>query len=278
MIAYVIYNRYESKRNCWFINELIKEFETLGIKLKLLIEEDLQLTINNKPTILYESKQIDIPNFVINRTNNYIVATQFESMGIKVFNNSNVSHFTNNKYLTYLKLSSYGIPVLNTKLVIKNINIDVDNFPVVIKPLSGKGGADVYLCKNKYELKENSNKISDDNFIVQQVASDIGKDLRVYILGNKIYKAILRVSKNGFKSNYCLGNDAIVYELNTDELKLINRILEFENFDYVGIDFLFHNNKIIFNEIEDSVGARMLYDKTDLNVARDLARYIETIL
>lgn len=199
---------------------------------------------------------------------------KFESFGIRVFNNSKVSQISNNKYLTYLKMSAIGVPLLKTQLLNKENLNNIEQFPVVIKPIGGKGGKDVYLCNDKYELNINANKIKDSDFIVQEFSNNPGKDLRVYVIGNSIYKAVLRVSKDGFISNYCLGNDAIIYNLNDNETKLVNKIIESDNFDYVGIDFLFHNDELVLNEIEDSVGARMLYDKTDLNVARDLAKYI----
>ena len=276
MIAYIIYNKLESERNAWFINELIKESKTKDIELILLLEENIQLIIDNNPSLIYKNHYIKLPKFVINRTNNYIISLHFELMGIKVFNNSNVSHFSNNKYLAYLKMSSINVPVLETKL------LDFDNiyteyqYPVVIKPVDGKGGRDVFLCNNENELLQNAKKINLKYFIVQEYANNPGKDLRVYIIGNTIYKSVLRVSNDGFISNYCLGNNAILYELNEKEIKLINLILSSETFDYVGIDFLFHNNEIIFNEIEDAVGARMLYDKTNLNVAHDLIEYISS--
>lgn len=278
MIAYIIYNKFESERNAWFIDELIKESKTKGIELVLLLEEYIELTIDNNPFFKYKNQNIKIPKFVINRTNNYIITLHFELMGIKVFNNSNVSHFANNKYLTYLKMSSINVPVLKTKLLdVDNINTE-NEYPVVIKPVDGKGGRDVFLCNNEKEFLLNAKKINSKYFIVQEFANNPGKDLRVYIIGNTIYKSVLRVSNNGFISNYCLGNEAILYELNKKEIKLINKILSCETFDYVGIDFLFHNNEIFFNEIEDSVGARMLYDKTNLNVAHDFIEYISTII
>ena len=277
MLAYVIYNRYESERNAWFINELIKEFNTLGIDLILIIEEYFDIDVDNK-SLIYNQRIIDLPKFVINRTNNYIFSMKFESFGIRVFNNSKVSQISNNKYLTYLKMSAIGVPLLKTQLLNKENLNNIEQFPVVIKPISGKGGKDVYLCNDKYELNINANKIKDSDFIVQEFSNNPGKDLRVYVIGNSIYKAILRVSKDGFISNYCLGNDAIIYNLNDNETKLVNKIIESDSFDYVGIDFLFHNDELVLNEIEDSVGARMLYDKTDLNVARDLAKYICSVL
>lgn len=39
------------------------------------------------------------------------------------------------------------------------------------------------------------------------------------------------------------------------------KIASLLKFDYIGIDFVFNGGKIVFNEIEDSVGARMVYEK-----------------
>lgn len=280
MTGYLIYNEFESKRNEWFINELIKYFQNYSIKLLLLIEEKISFNQEDEPSFFYDNKYLDNPSFVINRTNNYMLSSQFETLKIKVFNNSYVSKIANNKYLTYDVISSLNIKMLDTKLVKKDdilnktYNFDSVDYRVVIKPIDEKGGKDVYLCNNKEELLINVAKINKEEFIIQKAASDLGKDLRVYILGNKIYKAMLRINKSGFISNFCLGNDAVVYELNNKEIEIVNKILSISNFDYVGIDFLFDSGEIVFNEIEDSVGARMLYSKTNLNVAKDYTKYV----
>lgn len=278
MIAYLIYNKYESERNAWFINELIKSFEKCGIKLELIIEEHLILEIGNKPIILYHSDRLTIPDFVLNRTNNYLIALQFESLGVKVFNDSSVSRLANNKYLSYLMMSSHNIPVLHTRYCTKRDINNITSYPNVLKTLDGKGGNGVFLCNDYNELLDNVSKINSEYFIIQDVASELGKDLRVYVLGNKIYQAILRVNNGGFKSNYCLGNEAYIYELNNSEISIVNKIISIKSFDYVGIDFLFDNGHLVFNEIEDSVGARMLYDKTSLKATDDIAKYINSII
>ena len=43
--------------------------------------------------------------------------------------------------------------------------------------------------------------------------------------------------------------------------------------DWIGVDFLPHDGGYVLSEIEDPVGARMLYALTDINVARRLADY-----
>lgn len=274
MIGYLIYNQFESKRNEWFINELIKEFNSFKCNLVLLLKENLSLIINEKPIILCDNIQLEKPDFVINRTNDYRISLHFELMKVRVFNNSYVSSIANDKYLSYLKVSELNVKTLYTELLNKNSKIKSYNYNVVIKPIDCKGGKNVYLCKNIDELNNGILKINKSDILIQKVASDLGKDLRVYILGNNIYKSMLRINKNGFLSNFCLGNDAIEYSLNKSEIDIVKRILTLSKFDFVGLDFLFDNGDLVFNEIEDSVGSRMLYSKTNLNVASDFAKYV----
>ena len=44
--------------------------------------------------------------------------------------------------------------------------------------------------------------------------------------------------------------------------------------DYYGIDFVFDNGKAVFNELEDAVGARMVYANTEIDI---IGMYIDYI-
>lgn len=63
--------------------------------------------------------------------------------------------------------------------------------------------------------------------------------------------------------------------MNEDERSLVKRILSLVESDYIGIDFLFDDGHLIFNEIEDTVGARMVYDKTDIDIIKLYCDYIK---
>ena len=282
--GYLIYNSFEANRNSWFISELISEAKKIDIDLVLLIEEDLTPSIiDNKLSFIYKNEILDIKNidFVLCRTNNYILSKQFELCGIKVYNNSNVSLIANDKYLSYMHISKLGIDTLNTYYIDKNHNKlnDYNIFPVMSKPLSDKGGNNVCLNENLVDLENNVSKIQDKIFIIQNVPESIGRDIRVYVLNNKIYIAIMRIAKNGFKSNFCLGNDAVIFDLKKEHIDIVNKIIKQFDFTYVGIDFIYDdkNEKLYFNEIEDVVGSRMIYSLTDLNPARDLMRTIKGV-
>ena len=116
---------------------------------------------------------------------------------------------------------------------------------------------------------------TDTAWIYQEMADTPGKDLRVYVTGNRITAAMLRSSETDFRSNYCLGGQASVYKLSGTEKRIVDTILSSLDIGHCGIDFLFHKGHLIFNELEDVVGSRMLYRYTDIDVVSD---YIDFIL
>lgn len=112
-------------------------------------------------------------------------------------------------------------------------------------------------------------------YVYQKPASDLGRDLRVWLIGGKIICAVLRESETDFRSNYCLGGSARIYPLSERERALVYKISSLIKSDYIGIDFVFDGGRAVFNEIEDAVGARMVYDKTDIDILRLYCEYIK---
>ena len=118
----------------------------------------------------------------------------------------------------------------------------------------------------------------DGNLVYQAVADTPGQDLRVWLLGGEIYAACLRRSATDFRSNYCLGGSAAVYPLTPAERAQVSDIAALVQADYYAIDFVRHQGRWVFNELEDTVGARMLYDLTSLDPLADYCRYIHNCL
>lgn len=199
-------------------------------------------------------------SFVINRSNDYKIAEFYESQGIKVLNGSRFSKIANDKQLCYDYIEQQGLECLPTRY---------KQVPFVKKPKDSHGGNGVKMC---YDTEE-----YDENMVCQMPASDLGKDLRVYVLDGQIVTAILRTSEKDFRSNYCLGGNAQQYQLSKEEKAYIQPYIDLATSlggVYFGVDFLFHNKKLIFNEYEDTVGARMVYDLTDIDIISD---YIDII-
>lgn len=236
MSGILIYTEDEAKRNAFAINKFT---ENLDIKL---VDE------------CYKGNA----DFVINRTNNYKISEYFENRGIRVFNPADLSRLANNKQNCYDFMQSNGIPIMP---------IHYDKVPCVKKPVDGHGGQGVVMLNHNEKHRE--------DFVYQKPCDTLGKDLRIWLIGGKIITAILRESETDFRSNFCLGGKASVYTLSSEEKQLVNRINSLIKSDYIGMDFLFHQNRLVFNEIEDTVGARMVYSQTNIDIIALYCDYIK---
>lgn len=145
---------------------------------------------------------------------------------------------------------------------------------VVVKSVSGHGGTEVFLVENQ-EFDPRMLTIESD-FVIQPLVGNKHQDLRVYVLGKEILACVLRTAKEGFKSNFSLGGNVELYQLTEEQEENINRITALFDFGLVGIDFIVADDgTLLFNEIEDVVGARMLYQCTDINLVKKYLSFIK---
>ena len=238
MSGILIYSREEAKRNAFSI-EKYKE----NLNINLVLQEAVDFSLN--------------ADFVINRTNDYKIAEGFEKRGIRVFNPSVLTKLANNKQACYEFMQKNGIEIMP---------VNYSGVPAVKKAVNGKGGTEVFMINEKEPFES--------GYVYQKPASDLGKDLRVWLINGKIEAAILRESKSDFRANFCLGGSAKPYALSDEEKNLIYNISSLIKYDYIGIDFVFNSGKIVFNEIEDSVGARMIYALTNMDIIKNYCKYI----
>ncbi len=226
-----------------------------------------------------EQKRRQYPDFVINRTRDWHLGEAFERRGIPVFNSSEVTRICNDKAATLEIAESLGIPVL--PWVKGTDEAECVAFyraiagPMVAKICEGHGGTEVLWVDSEEALHRVSETFRGRNWILQQAAAFPGKDLRIYLLGDRVVQAMLRTAEEGFKSNYCLGGRAEVYTCRETELEAAKKLTAHLQPDYVGVDFLFHENgQMVLNEVEDAVGARMIYTHTNIDIIRE---YMEDI-
>lgn len=261
MTGWIIYTGADALRNSTYIDWYITKFKARNIDLQLKIREDISICITDGS---------GLPDFAIVRTIEPLLNKQLEMHGVRVFNNYRVSSLCNCKAATYQYLYENGIEIPKTWIG----GYKGEDFPVVMKPNDGHGGKNVVLVRSREEYDQSIKLFKDGSFVVQSFVSDPGKDVRVYVIGKKIIAAMLRESSTDFRSNFCLGGKASVYNLSTEETALVNKIIDLFDFDFVGIDFMFNKGKIIFNEIEDVVGSRMLYTHTDIDIVEMYVDYI----
>lgn len=279
MEAWLIYRKSDAERNKHYIMFYEETCRKYGISITLKYYENFSYgTASESSSLTYEGETLAKPDFVVMRADEPTFSEHLELMGYRVFNNARVSAIANDKFKTLQLATKLNIPVPITRLSRKENAVTEATalgYPLVIKPRDGHGGQGVLWVDNEEKLLEILENYDYKTFLLQQPVSDLGRDLRVYIIGGKPVAAMLRCQDNDFRSNYCLGGSAQKYELTGRELGMIKKITSVLDIDYAGIDFMFQDGKAILNEMEDVVGARMLYHLTDIDVV-DL--YIKHII
>jgi gamma-F420-2:alpha-L-glutamate ligase len=303
MTAWIIYFREAAEYNQEYIKFYLEEGARLGISFQLILAEDLTFGVKDNAWFMeYRKQPIAFPDFAVCRAIYPLLSRQLEFMGIRVFNNAFVAEICNDKARTYQYLAKTGIKMVDScfyrNMQIREVLSKLDQ-PTVVKAVDGHGGSQVFLAQpsdfsvirfqnesktdKDIDTKSDSNNnmaiiegIKSSDIVVQPLTGTRHQDLRVYVIGREIIAAVLRTAKEGFKSNFSLGGEVCLYKLSEEEKKTVNIIIDQFEFGLVGIDFIIGDEgELIFNEIEDVVGSRMLYQCSDINIVE---RYLSFIL
>ena len=270
--GWLIYTREDAAKNSGYIDWMLDEAKSLDLDLRLYYREDIQIGHRlNQLYVEHKRQSVELPDFAIVRTIDPFFTKQLEQLHITCFNSSFVSELANDKAKTHQYLTSIGIPMSDTVYCYGQPNADDMEFPFIAKDIHGRGGKQVYLIEQDRDLKE----LPDAKWIVQKPGV-FGKDIRVFVIGQRIVAAVLRESSSNFKANYTLGGSASLYELSAAEKTLVERVIAAFDFGMVGIDFIFaEDGSLMLNEIEDVVGSRTLSALSDLNIVKEYLLFIK---
>ncbi len=236
-----------------YVNWLIDEFAKEGTSLKLVYLKDF----------LQNGLSEDV-DFVINKTRNVSITYMFELNGIRVFNNSLVNELSSNKLKAYSHAKSNGLKTAD--ILIKKQDNDF-----IRKPVDGHGGENISLSKDSFLIEE--------NFLCQSFVPNAIGDIRFYVVGNKIINSVIRKNSKNFLHNYKKGAKVEVYRQDDYSKECVNKFLEGIYCDFVGIDFLLlDTGELVFNEIEDVCGSRMLSELNINNTTEEFIKQIKSVL
>ena len=266
MKGYILYDKKGYERNHLFAEALVQRAEQKGVRLEVLIREEIIPSLRDSRLCIVNKNGEELYcDFIINRCIDPLFAEFAEHMGIKLFNSAEVCRICNDKRLTHIHYAPLGIPMANSEFLNRfNKGHTPSQYPRVLKVPEGHGGEQVFWINDETQLSS----YDLDERLLQVPVKKLGYDLRVYVMNKKILLSVLRHSERDFRSNFSLGGSAEIYELKKDEEALVQRVINGlpEGAFWVGIDFIFDGDKMLLNEIEDIVGARMIYSKTSIPV------------
>ena len=277
MEFWLIYRKEDVQKNKAYIDNYLRFAPSFGLLCRLVLTDELEFGVKNGTPFVKGPSEL--PAFAVVRAIRPDISKYLEKCGIRCFNSAFVSEICNNKAYTYSFLSGRGIPMPDTVFI---KNVDLEKYletcacGKIIKAVEGHGGSQVVMFdKNAAEILK---IIGKSDVVIQERIGTKARDLRVYVIGNRIVASVLRSSESDFRANFSLGGDVRLYNLSSDEEKIVRKIIDCFEFDFVGIDFLIDDNgKMIFNEIEDVVGARMLYKCSEIDIVREYLEYLAKV-
>lgn len=277
--GYIIINGFLREEKFFSLYSALKQSaDKAGLQLELKTNIELMCDIASGKTVANET----LPPFAIFWDKDVRLAKTLEAAGMKLFNSADAIELCDDKSLTHIALMN-RVPQPKTVLIpltfprvgytdcafLEKI-ADYLGFPFVIKQCFGSFGAGVYLAGNMEEAKAALMKTAGGAAIAQQyIASSFARDIRAYIVGDKVAAAMLRHNESGdFRANVAQGGKADVYTLNEAQAALAVKTAQILGCTFAGVDLLFgENGEMTVCEVNSNAHFAGISAATGVNIA-----------
>ncbi len=277
--GYIIINGFLREEKFFSLYSALKQSaDKAGLQLELKTNIELMCDIASGKTVANET----LPPFAIFWDKDVRLAKTLEAAGMKLFNSASAIELCDDKSLTHIALMN-RVPQPKTVLIpltfprvgytdcvfLEKI-ADYLGFPFVIKQCFGSFGAGVYLAGNMEEAKAALMKTAGGAAIAQQyIASSFARDIRAYIVGDKVAAAMLRHNESGdFRANVAQGGKADAYALNEAQAALAVKTAQLLGCTFAGVDLLFgENGEMTVCEVNSNAHFAGISAATGVNIA-----------
>jgi RimK family alpha-L-glutamate ligase len=276
---------------------LTSAFNDLGVKVvQVLPWKVCRLGATQHHLILhngYDLSELDVL-FVLDLGANDIGAffnrvgllSALTELGVNVINSVSSILLMRNKAETMRKLISGGLPVpktLITESIDNAASFVQDNFPCVLKPITGFGGLGVQLIERQFDLeniydylKFHSQIFGKGAYILQEYIKSPGYDIRSLVVGGKVLATMQRVGGSGITNNIHSGG---IPRKNTEDVTDLSlRVAESVKGRIVGVDLIpdqEHNLWVL--EANATPGWTGLQQVTDFNISAKIANELSLL-
>jgi ribosomal protein S6--L-glutamate ligase len=247
---------------------------------------DLQ---QGKPDLYFRQKILSQYDAVLPRIGASItyygtaVVRQFEEMGIFCANTANGISNSRDKLRSLQILSRHHIGIPRTTFVNDKKDVlpaieRVGGAPVVIKLIEGTQGIGVLLAeslKAAESIIELLQSQKQDVLIQKFVAESKGKDIRAFVVGDRVVAAMRRVAQGQeFRSNVHRGGVAEAVDLSEEYRETAVRAAQILGLRVAGVDMLESSGGPQVMEVNSSPGLEGIETCTKLDIAGAVVEYI----
>ena len=241
------------------------------------------------PDLYYRQKSLGEYDAVLPRIGASItyygtaVVRQFEEMNVFCANTANGITNSRDKLRSLQILSRHHIGIPRTTFVKDKRDVlpaiaRVGGAPVVIKLIEGTQGIGVLLAEtikaaeSIIELLQSQKQ----NVLIQKfVAESRGKDIRAFLVGDRVVAAMRRVAQGQeFRSNVHRGGIAEAVELSEEYRETAVRAAQILGLRIAGVDMLESSSGPQIMEVNSSPGLEGIEKCTQLDIAGAVVEYI----
>lgn len=269
-----------------------------GNKACLYVAQNFQHTFqHNALSLLYQNRLFKPPHIMVVRANilsdvdlHMSIVKQLQLLGVPVVNNSLPIARAKNKIRTLQILAHEGIPVPKTVVVSdvryldKAIN-QLGSFPLIVKLAYGSFGNGVSILESRRSLRSffdlvvaaDSARVIPIPILIQEYVKEAkGKDIRVFIVGEKIVAAMERSAPRGeFRANFSLGGSVGLVNLTKEERAISVKAAALLGLDVAGVDIIRTATGPRILEVNANPGLKGITQATGIDVAGHIIRLAE---
>ncbi|MCL4104362.1 UNVERIFIED_CONTAM: hypothetical protein GTU68_047324 [Idotea baltica] len=252
--------------------------------LKFAIDLD-----RGSPDLYYKQKVLSTYDAVLPRIGASItyygtaVVRQFQEMNVFCANTAHGILNSRDKLRSLQLLSRHHVGIPKTSFVRDKKDVlpaieRVGGAPVVIKLIEGTQGIGVLLADTVKQAESIIELLQSQkqNVLIQKfVAESKGKDIRAFVVGDRVVAAMRRVAQGQeFRSNVHRGGIAEPVELDEEYRETAVRCTQIMGLSVAGVDMLEGKNGPQVMEVNSSPGLEGIETSTGLDVAGAVIDYI----
>ena len=260
---------------------LAKAADRKNIDLKMICSKDLYFD-------LHKDYHQEFGDIALQRCVSYFrslhITAFLESKGVKVVNGLNEAFTAGNKLNSTLKMIHAGIPVPKTYLAFTQESslkaLEELGYPAVLKPTMGSWGRLIALMNDS----ESAESILEDrehmfpiyqNYYIQEKVKRPPRDIRAFVIGDKVVAAIYRISAEGvWKTNTARGGKAENYPVTNELEDLCLRAATAMGEGLFGVDLMESPDGLLVHEVNNTIEFRNTVPITGVDIPSLMLDYL----
>jgi tetrahydromethanopterin:alpha-L-glutamate ligase len=207
------------------------------------------------------------------------ILTQLEETGIMIVNSPSAIAWCANKYVSSFMFGKNGIPTPKT-VVTDSLDGAMDALSgfgrAVVKPVFGYKGIGVECVRNdESSMRKLRDIIEKDGVVyIQEFIPNNGRDIRVFVVDNRVLGAIYRAAPDGgWINNLSQGGRPEVCTLTEEQEALSLKAVKVAGAVFAGVDIIEGDRSYVL-EINGTPSGKGIFESCRVDVAPAIVEYV----